>query len=63
MRDGLMRLMCSTVPPERSIVRVLARSRGQMCLALLAGSSRLQCVSPSHPLRMPMTSHWFSVAR
>ena len=63
IRDGLTRLVCSTVPPERSMVRVFARSRGQMYLALLAGSSRLQCVSPSHPLRMPTTSQWFSVAR
>ena len=42
--------------------RIFAVQR-QMYFPRLAGSSRLRCVSPSHPRRMPITSQSFSVPR
>ena len=58
---GLVRELCRNVPPVRSMVRVLSRFRGRMYRLRLAGSSRLTCVRPSQPRRMPITSQSISL--
>src|SRR3974390_2105319 len=60
---GLVRELCRYVPPVRSMVRVFSRLSGWMYRPRLAGSFRSTCVSPSHPRRMPMTSHPISAPR
>ena len=52
-RAGLVRELCSTVPPLRSIVRTTPGSRGTRHEATDAGSSGLHSSSPAQPRRMP----------
>src|SRR3982750_1417333 len=61
--DGLVRELCRYVPPVRSMVLVFSRFRGRMYRERLAGSSRLTCVKPSQPRRIPITSQLISLPR
>ena len=61
--EGLVRELCSQVPPVRSMVRVFSRFSGRMYRVRLAGSCKLTCVRPSQPRRMPITSQPISLPR
>ena len=61
--EGLVRLVCSMVPPRRSIVRVFSRFSCTTYCDRLVGSLKFRCVSASQPRRRPKISMPFSLLR
>src|SRR3972149_3147681 len=53
MFNGLVRDVCSHVPPVRSIVRTIARFSSIAFAAIVSGCSRLMLTNPPQPCRRP----------